>query len=96
MERDRLQPIDALGAFRGEIDVEAEDREEQIPKGIVGGVARGHDGHKDQAAEHQRDFGEDHALFVAEGIADGKASISGIKRSLASSRSSSVASARKP
>ena len=71
-EGDVLQPVDALGAFGGEVDVEAQDREEQVAKGIVGGVACRHHGHEDQAAEHEGDFGEDHALLVAKGIADGE------------------------
>ncbi len=71
-EGDVLNAIDALRTFRGKVDVEAQDREEQLAKGVVGGVARSHDGHKDQAAEHQGDLGENHALFVAKGVADGE------------------------
>ena len=71
-EGDVLDAVDALRAFRGKVDVEAQDREEQIAKGVVGAVTRGHDGHEDQAAEHQRDLGEDHALLVAKGVADGQ------------------------
>ena len=69
-EGDVLQPVHALGAFGGEVDVEAEDREEQVAKRVVGGVACGHDGHEDQAAEHEGDLGKNHALLVAKRVAD--------------------------
>ena len=65
-----LQPVHALGALGGEVDVEAEDGEKQVAKRIVGSVACRHHGHEDQAAEHEGDFGENHALLMAKRVAD--------------------------